>query len=104
MTSTSIFFTMESSSARDRRRRGGGGSRSKPSKGKIHHDSNHTHSSTDLPGGRKLVAGLGAAITRHHLILLGVGETQHKVYCSCSVARDTVCAAAVGLLIGALHG
>jgi len=67
-----------SSSARDRRV--AGGSRSKPSKGKRRQDSNHTHSSTDLPGGGKLVAGLGAAITRHRLILLGVGETQHSYY------------------------
>ena len=73
---------MESSSARsrDRRKHGGGGSRSKPSKGKRRQDSNHTHSSTDLPGGGKLVAGLGAAITRRRLILLGVGETQHSYY------------------------
>ena len=74
---------MESSSARDRRV--AGGSRSKPSKGKRRQNSNHAHSSTELPGGGKLVAGLGAAITRHRLILLGVGETQHSYYCTVAV-------------------
>ena len=94
---------MESSNARDRRVREGGGSRSKSRKGKRRQDSNHTRSSTDLPG-EKLVAGLGAVVTKHRLILLGLGETQHR-YCTVAVvyvARDTVCAA-VGILIGALH-
>ena len=46
-------------------------------------DSNHIRNSTDLSGG-KLAAGLGAAVTRHRLILLGVGETQHS-YCTVAV-------------------
>ena len=78
---------MESSSARDRRVPGG--SRSKSSKGRRRQDSNHTRSSTDLSGG-KLVAGLGAAITRHHLILLGVGETQHSYYCTVAVVYHVI--------------
>ena len=58
-----VFF--ESHSVRDRRVPES--SHLKSSKGKRRQDSNHTHSSTDLPCGGKLVAGIKPAINMQAL-------------------------------------